>query len=123
MFENASPVANDQISAMINSLLKNRESRHSHMKIKIKLSEQEQHWLEQIAAHEGVSTSAAIKSMIREKHEIIAMDLAFEQYPDGKSAPKNEADDDNRSSRKAALKRSLIERARQKTIDDSSTEP
>jgi hypothetical protein len=92
------------------------------MEIKIELSEQERHWLEQIAAYDGVSASTTIKNLIREKHETLAMDLAFEQYPDGQSAPLNEAADNSRSGRKAALKRSLIERASQSTIDRSDTE-
>jgi hypothetical protein len=105
-----------------NATAKVRKNRHNDMEIKIQLSEQEQHWLEQIAADGDVSPSDAIKNLIKEKHETMTMKLAFEQYPDGKTEAPDAAADNSRSSRKAALKRSLIERASQSTIDRSDTE-
>ncbi|MDR3617343.1 MAG: hypothetical protein P4L53_27550 [Candidatus Obscuribacterales bacterium] len=92
------------------------------MEIKIQLSEQEQHWLKQIAAHSDISESDAIKNLIKEKHETLTMELAFEQYPDGKIGAADAAADNSRSSRKAALKRALIERASQSTVARSDTE-
>jgi hypothetical protein len=88
------------------------------MEIKIQLSEQEQHWLEQIAAHSDIPASQVIKNLIKEKHETITMELAFEQYPDGKIDASDVTANISRSSRKAALKRSLIERASLKIIEN-----
>jgi len=92
------------------------------MEIKIQLSEQEQHWLEQIAAHSGITATVAIKNLIREKHETLLMELAFEQYPNGKVAASDDEAAKSRSSRKAALKLRLIERASQRNLEDSETE-
>lgn len=80
------------------------------MELKLLLSEQEQQWLEEIAKHRQLTASEIIKKLIKEQHEQLAMDVAFDMYPQTDNA-RDEDHSNSRSTRKAALKRQLIEKA------------
>lgn len=86
------------------------------MEISIRLSEQEYSWLKEIAEHHQTSIDNTIKQLIKESHEQLCMDRAFDLYPQNDEVPSKAPDEDSRAQRKAALKKNLIDKAMQSQL-------